>query len=198
MGRSREFQAILPLKGKILNVEKARLDKMLRSNELINLISAIGTGVGEEFNINKARYHKIIIMSDKDVDGLHIQTLLLTFFYRYMKQLIEAGYIYIATPPLYRVAKNKNILYIQDERQLKTLLEKIGEDVEVQRFKGLGEMNPEQLWETTLNPENRILKKITIEDAILADTIFSTLMGEEVEPRKELIMKYAKEANLDV
>ena len=198
-GRAREFQAILPLKGKILNVEKSRLDKILRNNEITTLISAIGTSVGEEFNIKKARYHKIIIMTDADVDGRHITTLLLTLFYRYMKQLIEAGYIYLATPPLYKVSKGKQSYYIYTDQELKDLLEKIGQEVEVQRFKGLGEMNPEQLWETTLNPETRILKKVTIEDAILADTIFSTLMGEEVEPRREFIMQHANEVkNLDV
>ena len=198
--RAREFQAILPLKGKILNVEKARLDKMLRSNEITILISAIGSGIGEEFNINKARYHKIIIMADSDVDGQHLVTLLLTLFYRYMKPLIESGYIYIATSPLYKVNKNKKNHYVLNDNELKELLNKIGdEDIEVQRFKGLGELNPEQLWETTLNPENRILKKVTIEDAVLADTIFSTLMGEEVEPRREFIMQHANEAkNLDI
>ena len=199
MGRSREFQAILPLKGKILNVEKARLDKILRNNEITTLISAIGTGIAEEFNINKARYHKIIIMCDADVDGHHITTLLLTFFYRYMKQLIEIGYIYLATPPLYKVNKGKQSFYVYNDEKLKELLEKIGNEIELQRFKGLGEMNPEQLWETTLNPENRALKKITIEDAILADTIFSTLMGEEVEPRRTFIMQHANEVkNLDI
>jgi len=198
-GRAREFQAILPLKGKILNVEKARLDKILRSNELVNLISAIGTGIGEEFDIKKVRYHKIIIMSDRDVDGLHIQTLLLTFFYRYMKQLIENGHIHIATPPLYKITKGKQTFYVQDDKELKPLLEKFGDELEIQRFKGLGEMNPEQLWETTLNPENRILKKVAIEDAVLADTIFSTLMGEEVEPRRNFIMQHASEVkNLDI
>jgi len=199
-GRSREFQAILPLKGKILNVEKARLDKILRSNEITTLISAIGTGIAEEFNINKARYHKIIIMADSDVDGQHLVTLLLTLFYRYMKSLIEIGYIYIATSPLYKVNKNKKNYYVLSDNELKILLDKIGnENIEIQRFKGLGELNPEQLWETTLNPENRILKKVAIEDAVLADTIFSTLMGEEVEPRRDFIMQHANEAkNLDI
>ncbi len=198
-GRAREFQAILPLKGKILNVEKARLDKILRNNEITTLISAIGTGIAEEFNINKARYHKIIIMTDADVDGHHITTLLLTFFYRYMKSLIESGYVYLATPPLYKVIKGKQNYYIYNDEKLKELVEKIGDEFELQRFKGLGEMNPDQLWETTLNPENRTLKKITIEDAVLADNIFSTLMGEEVEPRREFIMQHANEVkNLDI
>ena len=172
---------------------------MLRNNEITTLISAIGTGIAEEFNINKARYHKIIIMTDADVDGHHITTLLLTFFYRYMKQLIESGYIYLATPPLYKVIKGKQNYYVYNDEKLKGLIEKIGDEFELQRFKGLGEMNPDQLWETTLNPENRTLKKITIEDAILADTIFSTLMGEEVEPRREFIMQHANEVkNLDI
>lgn len=198
-GRAREFQAILPLKGKILNVEKSRLDKMLRNNEITTLISAIGTGIAEEFDIKKARYHKIIIMTDADVDGHHITTLLLTFFYRYMKSLIESGYVYLATPPLYKASKGKQNFYIYNDEKLKELFEKIGNEVEVQRFKGLGEMNPEQLWETTLNPENRTLKKITIEDAVFADTIFSTLMGEEVEPRRNFIMQHANEVkNLDI
>ena len=198
-GRAREFQAILPLKGKILNVEKARLDKMLRNNEVTTLISAIGTGIAEEFNIGKARYHKIIIMTDADVDGHHIATLLLTFFYRYMKPLIEAGYVYLATPPLYKAIKGKQHYYVYNDEKLKELYEKIGNDLEVQRFKGLGEMNPEQLWETTLNPENRTLKKMHIEDAVLADNIFSTLMGEEVEPRRDFIMQHANEVkNLDI
>ena len=198
--RAREFQAILPLKGTILNVEDARVDKMLRSNEITILISAIGSGIGEEFNINKARYHKIIIMADSDVDGQHLVTLLLTLFYRYMKPLIESGYIYIATSPLYKVNKNKKNHYVLNDNELKEFLNRIGEDnIEIQRFKGLGELNPDQLWETTLNPENRILKKITIEDAVLADTIFSTLMGEEVEPRRDFIMQHANEVkNLDI
>ena len=183
-----------------MNVEKARLDKMLRNNEVTTLISAIGTGIAEEFNINKARYHKIIIMADSDVDGQHLVTLLLTLFYRYMKSLIEIGYIYIATSPLYKVNKNKKNYYVLSDNELKILLDKIGnENIEIQRFKGLGELNPEQLWETTLNPENRILKKVAIEDAVLADTIFSTLMGEEVEPRRDFIMQHANEAkNLDI
>ena len=198
--RSREFQAILPLKGKILNVEKARLDRVLKSNEITTLISAIGTGIAEEFNIKKARYHKIIVMADSDVDGQHLITLLLTLFYRYMKPLIEMGYIYIATPPLYKVSKGKKNYYILNDNELKNLLNEIGnEDLEIQRFKGLGELNPEQLWETTLNPTNRILKKVSIEDTVLADAIFSTLMGEEVEPRREFIMQHANEVrNLDI
>ncbi len=199
LGRAREFQAILPLKGKILNVEKSRLDKILKSNEILTLISAIGTDIGEEFDINKTRYHKIIIMADSDIDGQHLITLLLTFFYRHMKQLIEAGYVYIATPPLYKVTKGKEYFYIKNDGMLMELKKRIGGDIELQRFKGLGEMNPEQLWETTLDPENRILKKVTIEDAMVADTIFTMLMGEDVGPRRDFIMQHANEVkNLDV
>jgi len=197
-GRDRKFQAILPLKGKILNVEKARIDKVFKNNEISTLISAIGTGVTEEFNINKARYHKVIIMTDSDVDGSHITTLLLTFFYRYMKPLIDAGFLYIAMPPLYKVRMNKKDYYLQNDNELKQF---VGDkaNVNVQRYKGLGEMNPNQLAETTLNPENRILKQVTIEDGVIANEIFSILMGEEVEPRREFISKYAKEVkNLDI
>ena len=196
--RMREFQAILPLRGKILNVEKARLDKIFRNTEITTMISAIGAGISEGFNADKARYHKIIIMTDADVDGSHIACLLLTFFYRHMRQLIEKGYVYMAQPPLYRVKKGKQEFYFFNDDELKEKTNEIGE-VEVQRFKGLGEMNPEQLWETTMNPANRILKQITIEDAVLADQIFSILMGDEVEPRREFIEQNAKLAkNLDV
>ena len=196
--RMREFQAILPLRGKILNVEKARLDKIFRNTEITTMISAIGAGISEDFNADKARYHKIIIMTDADVDGSHIACLLLTFFYRHMRQLIEKGYVYMAQPPLYRVKKGKQEFYFFNDDELKEKTNEIGE-VEVQRFKGLGEMNPEQLWETTMNPANRILKQITIEDAVLADQIFSILRGDEVEPRREFIEQNAKLAkNLDV
>ncbi len=198
-GRNREFQAILPLRGKILNVEKARLDKIFRSRELITLVSAIGTGLGEEFNIKKTRYHNIIIMTDADVDGAHIRTLLLTFFFRYMKQLIEAGYVYIAQPPLYGISKGKKSIYVYNDELLKQVLSELGQEAKVQRYKGLGEMNPSQLWETTMNPENRTLLQVTIEDAIAADRIFSILMGEQVEPRKDFIERHALEVrNLDV
>jgi DNA gyrase subunit B len=199
-GRVREFQAILPLRGKILNVEKARLDKIFKNNEIATMISAIGTGIGEEFDINKARYHKIIIMTDADSDGLHICTLLLTFFYRYMRPLIEAGYLYIAMPPLYGVKKGNKTIYVHSDEMLNKVLDDIGkEGVSIQRFKGLGEMNPKQLWETTMNPENRVLKKVSINDAAMADRIFSTLMGELVEPRRKFIFEYAKEVkNLDI
>ena len=195
--RSREFQAILPLRGKILNVEKARIDKIFANNEIATMIQAIGSGISEEFNITKTRYHKIIIMTDADVDGSHISCLILTFFYRYMKQLIDAGYLYMAIPPLYKVKKGKEEFYLYNEEELNKLLEK--GDYEVQRYKGLGEMNPDQLWETTMNPEKRMLKKIFIEDAVLADQMFTILMGDEVEPRRDFIFENAsKVKNLDV
>ncbi len=199
-GRDRRFQAILPLRGKIINVEKARLDKMLKNEEIRTIITAIGAGIGDEFNIEKARYHRIIIMTDADVDGAHIRTLLLTFFYRYMLPLIEAGYVYIAQPPLYRVKKGKKEIYVYSDEELEKVLNKLGRNsVTVQRYKGLGEMNPEQLWETTMNPEKRTLMKVTLEDAVEADRIFSILMGEKVEPRREFIQKHAKEVRvLDV
>ncbi len=195
-GRAREFQAILPLKGKILNVEKARFDKVLENNEIKAIISTIGTGVGDEFDIEKANYHKIVIMTDADVDGAHIRTLLLTFFFRYMRPLIDNGFVYIAQPPLYRIKKGKGITYVysDDEKEKITT-----ENASIQRYKGLGEMNPEQLWETTMDPEKRILKRVTVDDAIRADELFTILMGENVEPRKEFIKTHAKEVvNLDI
>ncbi|NPU86711.1 DNA topoisomerase (ATP-hydrolyzing) subunit B [Methanothrix sp.] len=196
-GRNRHFQAVLPLRGKILNVERARLDKMLKNEEIRNLITALGTGIGDDFDITKARYHKIIIMTDADVDGSHIRTLLLTFFYRYMQPLIEAGYVYIAQPPLYQVRKGKSVKYAYSDEELAKLLED-GKAV-VQRYKGLGEMNPEQLWETTMNPEKRTLLRVTLKDAVEADEIFSVLMGEQVEPRSVFIETHAREVrNLDV
>jgi len=195
-GRSREFQAILPLRGKILNVEKARIDKIFENNEITTMISAIGTGVADEFNLAKARYHKIIIMTDADVDGRHISCLILTFFYRYMKQIIEAGYLYMAVPPLYKVKHVKKEFYLYHEEQLK---EYDGKDIEVQRYKGLGEMNPLQLWETTMDPSVRTLKKVKIEDAVLADQIFTILMGDQVAPRRKFIFENALNVkNLDV
>ena len=199
-GRKRQFQAILPLRGKIINVEKARLGKIFQNEEIITLVTALGTGIGEEFDVNKARYHKIIIMTDADVDGAHIRTLLLTFFYRHMLPLIEAGYIYIAQPPLYKVVKNRKTHYIYNAEKLEQLFKEIGrENVSMQRYKGLGEMNPEQLWETTMNPENRTLLKVALEDAIEADKIFTLLMGDQVEPRRDFIQKHAREVvNLDV
>jgi len=195
-GRDRNFQAILPLKGKILNVEKAGMDKILENNEIKAIISSIGTGIKDEFDIDKANYHKIIIMTDADVDGAHIRTLLLTFFFRYMRPLIENGFVYIAQPPLYRIKKGKSIAYAYTEKEKDEIAK---EGASIQRYKGLGEMNPEQLWETTMNPEKRILKKVTIEDAVIADELFTILMGESVEPRREFIQKYAKEVvNLDI
>jgi len=201
-GRNRRYQAILPLRGKILNVEKARLTKILKNEEIRALITAIGAGIGEgeEFDINKARYHKIILMCDADVDGSHIRTLLLTLFYRYMRQLIEMGYIYIAQPPLFKVKKGKAEFYVYNEEELSKKLAEIGRDgIAMQRYKGLGEMNPQQLWDTTMNPETRTMLKVTLEDAIKADEIFTILMGDKVEPRREFIEKHAKDVkNLDV
>jgi len=201
-GRNRRFQAILPLRGKILNVEKARLTKILKNEEIRALITAIGAGIGEgeEFDIEKTRYHKIVVMTDADVDGSHIRTLLLTLFYRYMRPLIESGYIYIAQPPLFKVKKGKSEFYVYNEEELNKKLTEIGRDgIAMQRYKGLGEMNPQQLWDTTMNPESRTMLKVTLEDAIKADEIFTILMGDKVEPRREFIEKHAKDVrNLDV
>ena len=198
-GRNRSFQAILPLRGKILNVEKARLLKIFENREIASLGTAIGTGLGEDFNINKVRYHKIIITCDADVDGAHIRTLLLTLFFRYMKDLVEKGYVYVAQPPLYRVFKNKKEHYVYNDEKLKEILDKVGEEgASIQRYKGLGEMNPGQLWETTMNPEKRTLVRVSLEDAVAADKIFSILMGEEVAPRRAFIERHALEVkNLD-
>ncbi|WP_109206999.1 DNA topoisomerase (ATP-hydrolyzing) subunit B [Moorella sp. Hama-1] len=199
-GRDRRFQAILPLRGKILNVEKARLDKILNNEEIRTIITALGTGIGDDFNINKARYHKTILMADADVDGSHIRTLLLTFFYRYMRPLISEGYIYIAQPPLYKVSRGKNERYLYDDLALDRFLkEHSGERWEIQRYKGLGEMNAEQLWETTMNPDSRTLLQVNLEDAMEADAIFNILMGDRVEPRREFIQQHAHEVrNLDI
>jgi len=198
-GRDRHRQAILPLRGKILNVEKARLDKILSNNEIRTIITALGTGIGEEFNIEKARYHKIIIMTDADVDGSHIRILLLTFLYRYMRELIKAGYVYIAQPPLYKVSKGKTVSYAYNDRQLEEKLNEIGRTgINIQRYKGLGEMNPEQLWETTMDPESRTLLQVSIEDAAKAELFFDQLMGDRVEPRRDYIEKNAIYAKLDV
>ena len=199
-GRNREFQAILPLRGKILNVEKARMDKILKNNEILALITAIGTGIGEEFEIEKARYHKIIIMTDADVDGEHIRTLLLTFFFRYMRPLIEAGYLYIAQPPLYKISRGKQVIYAYSERERSEKVKEMGDrGINIQRYKGLGEMNPNQLWETTMDPENRMTVQVTVDDAVEADELFTILMGEKVEPRREFIETHAKEVtNLDI
>lgn len=199
-GRDRNFQAILPLKGKILNVEKARINKVLSNDEIRALITAIGTGIGEDFDLEKVRYGKIIIMTDADVDGAHIRTLLLTFFYRYMPKLIEKGFVYIAQPPLYKVKKGKREEYVYDDRALEDLLSEIGRDgISLQRYKGLGEMNPEQLWDTTMNPEQRTILQVQVEDAIAADETFTILMGDKVMPRREFILKHGHEVrNLDV
>ncbi len=198
--RDRGFQAILPLKGKILNVEKARLNKILGSEEIQALITALGTSIGEEFDLGGARYHKIIIMTDADVDGAHIRTLILTFLYRYMQDLIKAGYVYIAQPPLYKVSQKKENHYAYSDRELEETLKRIGKtNISIQRYKGLGEMNPDQLWETTMNPAERTLLKVNLEDAVLADEIFTTLMGDKVEPRREFIVKHAKDVRfLDI
>ena len=198
-GRDRAFQAILPLRGKILNVEKARPDKLLDHEEIKNLAIAIGGGIGKEFDVTKIRYHNIVIMTDADVDGAHIGTLLLTLFYRQMKPLIEAGHVYIAMPPLYRVYKGKKQIYAYNEEEMAAAIAEIGQGANVSRYKGLGEMNPQQLWETTMNPETRIMKKVTIEDGMIADQLFSVLMGDDVEPRREYIIEHAHEVvNLDV
>jgi len=199
-GRDRHFQAILPLRGKILNVEKARLDKVLSNNEIRTLIQALGCGVGEDFDVKKLRYHRIVIMTDADVDGAHIRTLLLTFFYRYMREIIEGGYLYIAQPPLFRLQIGDRVHYCYSTGELKELTSSLdGRKYSVQRYKGLGEMNPQQLWETTMDPANRILKRVEIEDAVVADDYFNILMGDKVEPRREFIEAHAMEVqNLDI
>lgn len=200
LGRDRSFQAILPLRGKILNVEKARLDKILGNAEIRSMITALGTGIAEEFDLSKARYHKVIIMTDADIDGAHIRTLILTFFYRYMPKLIEAGYVYIAQPPLYLVRKGQTLEYVYDDHKLEQVLKRIGRgNVAIQRFKGLGEMNADQLWETTMNPDTRTLLLVTVEDVLEANTMFTTLMGDKVEPRREFIQENARLVrNLDI
>jgi DNA gyrase subunit B len=200
-GRDRHFQAILPLRGKILNVEKARLDRILSNTEIRAMITAFGTGISDDFEITKARYHKIIIMTDADVDGAHIRTLLLTFFYRYMKKLIEVGYVYIAQPPLFKMERNKTVRYAYNDKQRDAIMQEFGEGskVNIQRYKGLGEMDPIQLWETTMDPDSRTLLQVTVEDAIEADAIFDTLMGDNVEPRRDFIEEHAKYVkNLDI
>jgi DNA gyrase subunit B len=200
MGRERRFQAILPFRGKILNVEKSRLSRILKNNEILSLITAMGTGIGDEYDLSKARYHKVVIMTDADVDGAHIRTLMLTFFFRYMTPLIDAGYVYIAQPPLYSIKKGKNQRFAYTEREKDKIIEEIGEKgVSIQRYKGLGEMNPDQLWETTMNPQTRTILQVTMEDAVAADGMFSILMGDEVAPRRKFIQEHAKDViNLDI
>ncbi len=201
-GRDRRYQAVLPLRGKILNVEKSRLEKILSNEEIKTLITAVGTGVGErEFDISRARYHKLIIMTDADVDGAHIRTLLLTFFYRHMRELIEEGFVYIAQPPLFRVSNGKEELYSYSDQEREEHTKRLdkGKRVQVQRYKGLGEMNPNQLWETTMNPEKRVLYKVILEEETETDKLFAVLMGDKVEPRREFIRANAKYVkNLDV
>ncbi|HCR50005.1 MAG TPA: DNA topoisomerase IV subunit B, partial [Bacteroidetes bacterium] len=199
-GRDRHFQAILPLKGKILNVEKAQIDKILENDEIKNIITALGTGIGvgsEEFDISKLRYHTIVIMTDADVDGSHIRTLLLTLFFRFMRPIIENGNLYIALPPLYKIKRGQQERYAWTEDQMRDSVREFGNGSVVQRYKGLGEMNPEQLWETTMNPENRTMQVVTIDDAAAADRIFSTLMGDAVEPRRKFIERNARYATID-
>ncbi|AGB49269.1 DNA gyrase, B subunit [Methanomethylovorans hollandica DSM 15978] len=199
-GRDRRFQAILPFRGKILNVEKARLSRILKNTEVLSLITAMGTGIGDDYDISRARYHRVIIMTDADVDGAHIRTLILTLFFRYMRPLIDEGYVYIAQPPLYRIKKGQAEHYVYSDRELNAKLKELGDKgINIQRYKGLGEMNPGQLWETTMNPETRTILQVTLEDAVVADEMFSILMGDEVEPRKNFIMKNAKlVTNLDI
>jgi len=201
-GRDRNFQAILPLRGKILNVEKASYDKLLKNEQINDIIVALGTGIGDEFDMNKLRYGKIIIMTDADIDGAHIRTLILTLFFRYMPELIMRGKVFIALPPLYRVSSGREEKYVYSDEELKKVTEEFrsrGKNPVIQRYKGLGEMNPEQLWETTMNPEKRKLIEVTVEDAQEADRTFEILMGSEVEDRRNFIFRHAlKVANLDI
>ena len=197
-GRDRKFQAILPLWGKMLNVEKARLDKVYSNEKLMPVVTALGTGIGEDFDLSKLRYGKIIIMADADVDGSHIRTLLLTFFFRFMRPLVEEGHVYLAQPPLFRITKGKRHYYAFSDPQRDQIMQELGAGYEIQRYKGLGEMDSEQLWETTMNPETRTMRRVEVEDAIEADEVFTVLMGDKVEPRRDFIMKRAKEANWDV
>lgn len=198
-GRDRHFQAILPLRGKILNVEKARLDKMFGHSEIRALIAALGTGIGEDFNLEKLRYGRIVIMTDADVDGAHIRTLLLTFFCRQMPRLVEAGHVYVAQPPLFKISKGRKVEYAYSDEERDRILEQMGDNVNIQRYKGLGEMDAEQLWETTMDPKERVMRIVTLEDAVEADGIFTVLMGDEVAPRREFIINYARHVkNLDI
>ncbi|MGL5205481.1 MAG: toprim domain-containing protein, partial [Metamycoplasmataceae bacterium] len=204
MGRDRETQAILPLRGKIINSEKARIDKVFENTEIMSIITALGTGVGSEINVNKLRYHKVIIMTDADVDGSHIRTLLLTFLYRYMRPLIEYGFVYIAQPPLFKISTGKSFQYSYNEEQKDEMIKMIEDKdpnvkINIQRYKGLGEMNPDQLWETTMDPTSRKMLQVQINDAANADLVFSTLMGDDVAPRRQFIednAKYAKNIDL--
>ena len=198
MGRDSNIQAILPLWGKMLNVEKARLDKVYGNEKLMPVVTALGCGLGEEFDVSKLRYHKVFIMADADVDGSHICTLMLTFFFRFMRPLIEGGYVYIAQPPLFKLARGKDVRYAYSEQEMSRISAEMGQGVKVNRYKGLGEMNPEQLWETTMNPDNRVIVQISIEDAEKADEAFTILMGDKVEPRREFIERNAQYATLDV
>jgi DNA gyrase subunit B len=199
-GRDRNFQAILPLRGKILNVEKSRLNKIIDNNEISTMITALGTGIGDEFDKSNLRYNRVIIMTDSDVDGAHISTLILTFFFRYMKPLIEDGHVYMAQPPLYKIKHGKKEVYVRNNKEKREWIEENdAKRYSVQRYKGLGEMNPQQLWETTMKPENRVLKQVSIQDGVQADQVFDMLMGSRVEPRREFIEENAtKVQNLDV
>jgi DNA gyrase subunit B len=198
-GRDSGFQAILPLRGKVLNVEKARLDKILANKEILSMIQAFGTGIGDEFNVDMARYHKIVIMTDADVDGAHIRILMLTFLFRYMRPLIERGYVYVAQPPLYKLQQGKYVDYAFSDEEMEEKQSKLSQRAKIQRYKGLGEMNPTQLWETTMDPNFRTLLKVTMDDAMEADTIFSALMGDDVQERKDFIQKNAQYVeNLDI
>ncbi|MBI2029721.1 DNA topoisomerase IV subunit B, partial [Candidatus Gottesmanbacteria bacterium] len=198
MGRDRKYQAILPLRGKLLNTERARLDKIIEFAELKDLVIGLGMGIGETLSYDKLRYHKVIIMTDADVDGEHIATLLLTFFYRHLPSIITNGHLYLAQPPLYKMQKGKDMVYAYTDSDKDRELKRMGEKVTIQRYKGLGEMNPEQLWETTMNPENRSLKLVGVEDGAKADQTFSMLMGNEVFPRKKFIQSHAQTATLDI
>ena len=199
MGRDRHFQAILPLRGKILNVEKARLDKMFGHSEIRALIAALGAGIGEDFDVAKLRYHRIVLMTDADVDGAHIRTLLLTFFFRQMRELVQQGYVYIAQPPLYGLKKGRKIAYAYSDEERDAVLAEMGDNVGIQRYKGLGEMDAEQLWDTTMDPSKRVMKRVTMDDALEADNIFSVLMGDEVAPRRDFIVTWARDVkNLDI
>ena len=198
-GRDRHYQAILPLWGKMLNVEKSRLDKVIGNDKLSPVVMALGTGIGDDFDLSKLRYNKIVIMADADVDGAHIRTLLLTFFFRYMRPLIDEGHVYIAQPPLFKVSKGKKHFYAFSDEERDKYIEELGGSCDVQRYKGLGEMDPEQLWETTMDPQTRIMLRVNLEDAIAADETFSILMGDKVEPRRDFIEKNAKYVqNLDI